>query len=740
VLIFDVTDYGAVGDGRTDDTAAIQAALDAAAEAGGGIVTVPAGTFIVSGTGHAAAGALQVSANTELRGAGMGETVIKLADGSSVKISGLIRTTPSGDPEHDIVIRDLTVDGNKANTTGEVDGIMTGYKPGDPDYEDNILIDSVEVMNCSRIGFNPHEQTHNLTVRNCVAHDNDWDGFVADYCEQAVYENNVAYDNGRHGFNVVTRSSDVILRDNVSYGNAEDGIVVQRGSADTTYTQRVLVENNLVYDNGIHGIELKRVNDSQVLDNTIRDNGEDGIHVEASWRNVIAGNLIENNSRAESGKHDGIEIGRYTGSDPGPRTAGDNLVIDNVISADEARGDNAISEDRTGVSGNVFAGNSWSGSFRGSADHTLAGQEASADGYSYIRIADTRAESPDQLAARFTADPGRGLGDAAAEAAQLLVGSSVSERLEGGLGDDALYGAGGDDIVMGDAGSDLLRGDAGNDVLQGGDGDDTLYGNDGRDVLIGGLGADIMTGSFGGDTFVWTDAAEGGDTIVDFRLGDRLDLSELFPAFHGSVLEAAAAGLVRLVQNGTDVTLQVDLDGSAGDAEGWTTLATLKNVTTDAVDIRQVILGDAPNAAPTVDGLMLVGSAGADDLVANDGDSRLNGSSGDSRLTGGVGDDILFGGAGDDVLVGNGGNDMLRGGLGADTLVFNPHHGWDIVDSLRGDDTLSVHHALFASEAEVRAAIATVDGGLYLETGADSGILFQNTALSDFDQATILIA
>jgi polygalacturonase len=41
-----VTTYGAKGDGKTDDTTAIQAALDAANAAGGGTVTVPAGTFL----------------------------------------------------------------------------------------------------------------------------------------------------------------------------------------------------------------------------------------------------------------------------------------------------------------------------------------------------------------------------------------------------------------------------------------------------------------------------------------------------------------------------------------------------------------------------------------------------------------------------------------------------------------------------------------------------------------------
>jgi polygalacturonase len=43
---FTITTYGAVADGRTDDTSAIQMALDAATAAGGGTVVVPSGTFV----------------------------------------------------------------------------------------------------------------------------------------------------------------------------------------------------------------------------------------------------------------------------------------------------------------------------------------------------------------------------------------------------------------------------------------------------------------------------------------------------------------------------------------------------------------------------------------------------------------------------------------------------------------------------------------------------------------------
>lgn len=44
-IVFDVKAYGATGDGSTDDTAAIQSAVDAANTAGGGIVWFPKGTY-----------------------------------------------------------------------------------------------------------------------------------------------------------------------------------------------------------------------------------------------------------------------------------------------------------------------------------------------------------------------------------------------------------------------------------------------------------------------------------------------------------------------------------------------------------------------------------------------------------------------------------------------------------------------------------------------------------------------
>ena len=75
--VFDVvTSFGADPTGTSDSTAAIQAAIDAAESAGGGVVFLPAGTYLVApGTGNNFALEIRAS-SVVLRGAGKGQTFL----------------------------------------------------------------------------------------------------------------------------------------------------------------------------------------------------------------------------------------------------------------------------------------------------------------------------------------------------------------------------------------------------------------------------------------------------------------------------------------------------------------------------------------------------------------------------------------------------------------------------------------------------------------------------------------
>jgi polygalacturonase len=98
---FNVTSYGATGDNKTDNTNAIQAALTAAQNAGGGTVVVPSGTFL--------AGPIVIGSGTNLQ----------LASGATLKMLPY-GTYPSGAPAfitssgttHDIALTGSgTIDG-----------------------------------------------------------------------------------------------------------------------------------------------------------------------------------------------------------------------------------------------------------------------------------------------------------------------------------------------------------------------------------------------------------------------------------------------------------------------------------------------------------------------------------------------------------------------------------------------------------------------------------------------------
>jgi hypothetical protein len=73
-------------------------------------------------------------------------------------------------------------------------------------------------------GFDPHgskpsDYAYNLVIVNCVADNNDWDGFTLDQTIGMYVNNCTAYNNGRHGFNVVTGSKNTLITNVTTYNN-----------------------------------------------------------------------------------------------------------------------------------------------------------------------------------------------------------------------------------------------------------------------------------------------------------------------------------------------------------------------------------------------------------------------------------------------------------------------------------------------------------------------------------------
>jgi hypothetical protein len=142
------TKYGAKGDGVANDTTPIQNAINDASTAGGGIVYLPSGTYLVSG--------LQMKSNVELVGAGKFSTTLKLANGSNADVVGADSTNQgfiniqaaNGTSNAGGIIRftvsRLCIDGNLANNTSGFGLRLYGYG-----YRINSLI----VRNCAGGGI-----------------------------------------------------------------------------------------------------------------------------------------------------------------------------------------------------------------------------------------------------------------------------------------------------------------------------------------------------------------------------------------------------------------------------------------------------------------------------------------------------------------------------------------------------------------------------------------------------------
>lgn len=147
-------------------------------------------------------------------------------------------------------------------------------------------------------------------------------------------------------------------------------------------------------------------------------------------------------------------------------------------------------------------------------------------------------------------------------------------------GSGVVHGGDLTDELIGNNANDVLYGHDGDDLLYGGRGSDTLSGGSGNDRIEGGRDADQLYGGAGNDVFVYAELPDGGDVIHDFGDGDSIDLSEIFASKDvslSSTEQAISDGYVRIEQDGSDVKILVDIDGSAGWGEA-DVMATLKNI------------------------------------------------------------------------------------------------------------------------------------------------------------------
>lgn len=208
---------------------------------------------------------------------------------------------------------------------------------------------------------------------------------------------------------------------------------------------------------------------------------------------------------------------------------------------------------------------------------------------------------------------------------EYVIASNGNDTIDGSSVANFLFGADGSDRINGAAGNDTVIGGIGNDTIDGGDDHDFLVGGDGNDSLTGGNHDDVLSGEAGNDTL---DGGAGNDTATFTSAAVRWQID-------------LVAGTARSSALATGSTIVLE-----------DTLRNIENVTTG--------LGNDT----------IIGSAGANRILAGDGNDIISSDAGNDVIAGDAGNDRIAAGDNDDIIVGGLGNDTIYGGNHHDVAVY----------------------------------------------------------------------
>ncbi len=329
---WNVKDYGATGNGSTDDVKAIQATIDAAAAGGGGIVSIPSGVY-------------QVSYN---RGTGSGYLARCLELKSNVHVvldvNTEIRLIPNDSQFYQVFriagvqnasIRGGTITGDKSSHTGT--GGEWGYGIAVL-QSSQVYIGGLKVQGCWGDGIYVGKESGNPESQHVTI-----DGVTSDA-------------NRRQAVSVGALVSGVIKGSTLqgTAGTApQDGIDLEPEGDSTVTVADMTITGNLIQGNAGDGIGFlssdslnRSINGITVTGNTLKNN-QSGVTVIGSKCTQVA---ITNN-RSESNRAAGIYIENITSG----------AISGNVVTGNGQNGIQACTARSANIDGNTISGNGENG-------------------------------------------------------------------------------------------------------------------------------------------------------------------------------------------------------------------------------------------------------------------------------------------------------------------------------------------------------------------------------------------
>ncbi|MGD0960125.1 MAG: right-handed parallel beta-helix repeat-containing protein [Methylomonas sp.] len=340
--VVNVMNEGATGNGKTDDTAAIQKAINLVAGTGG-TVLIPNGTYLID-----TAKSLKLAGDMTLAlsiGAELVAIANNLTNYNVILIDGVANVSVVGG----------SLQGDRAThlgATGEWGmGIMVLNSQ-------NVYLDTVNSANMWGDGFYIGDSSVNVTVCNVNSDNNRRQGLTVTSANGVLIENSTFQNtNGAYpsaGIDIEPNNGEVVnnvrILNSKFAGNWGSGIQSSYNSGSnpsTTNTTGLTISGNSITNNGVVGaysaaIYLTRQTNAVITNNLVKNNVQDGVVLTY----YTVGTLVSGNTVAGSGygntvdKHIGNGVLMYY--DSTNNTILNNTVTGNIVNIFDLVGGNTI--------------------------------------------------------------------------------------------------------------------------------------------------------------------------------------------------------------------------------------------------------------------------------------------------------------------------------------------------------------------------------------------------------------
>lgn len=284
--VYDVKAHGAIGDGITDDTSAIQSAMTTAAAAGGGIIMFPAGSYVISSP-------ITVPSYSTIHGVAPEFVVGGVASGGSRLVASSTALTSFFSLENCSYTRieDLSFIAATPVSSNSTSAIQDDAGPAT-----YITIHNCRFKNfngdCIRLSGNVQHISYN-SVRDTGA------GAIINLAGSAA-----------RGYassdNIVTFNDIGGQNNSASYG------IVIGDFANGWSSENNLIEGNRIFNCGI-GIYLRNSLNNRIIGNRVEKHELHGIQDDIGWNQIIGNHCFNNGAGIGAGNSSGVHIkGRGT--------------------------------------------------------------------------------------------------------------------------------------------------------------------------------------------------------------------------------------------------------------------------------------------------------------------------------------------------------------------------------------------------------------------------------------------